>query len=107
MLCNICNVTIEISSDNVNERNIAILKNDVYVCLPCSDVIDFMDTPKKKQISKNTNNDVKKDVKKENKKPVLFFCNNCKINYEGKNCHKCNMTNPLYLRKKKIGKKKK
>ena len=105
MLCNNCNEEIVLNDDtNNNCKRIAIRYNDTYLCLPCSEVLSLFDEsckPKKKLEEKKTETKVEKKDSK-----TSFYCNKCKITYNGTECNSCGLKNPLFIRKK-VKKKKK
>ena len=105
MKCNICKENIVLNNDSSNNiicsRNFAVKFNDTYICTACNDAqMLFLDKPKIRR---------KKSEKKLQviKKEITYTCIKCKHVYKGSKCDKCNMINPLFVRKSKKKKKKK
>jgi hypothetical protein len=100
MKCSNCECDIVINPKN-NEKNVGILKENKYVCIPCDDVLLFISDNKEKVIIKETT------IVKEDKIILSqICCFKCNKPYEDNKCKECNLINPLIIRQNKKKKKK-
>lgn len=93
--CELCNCKIK--KITTNNKELGTLYKNKWYCLKCVDVVMFMgdnEKPiKEKPIKTLKVNDSK------------IKCPKCNLEIKGNKCEKCQMINPLLVRKKKIKRK--
>jgi len=108
MQCCLCNEILILPSDTfqaTESKNFAVKYENKYICTGCHDVqLLFDDTPNK--VSRKKIEPVKKKIIVFDQSPK-YTCIKCQNIYEGSKCEKCQMLNPLFVRKIKNKKKKK
>jgi|OM-RGC.v1.029078161 hypothetical protein len=105
--CVLCGIEIKVDSDN-NPKNIGLLRNNAYYCIPCYDVALF--TEDLNDLTSPTTKPVEKKETVTPKKTQSLSracCYKCNKPYENNKCTDCNITNPLCLPRKKNKPKKK
>mgnify|MGYP003964174957 FL=1 len=115
MKCYLCNTSVTIVSQiksGEHTKNIGIkIEPDKYICLPCEEVSMFFENDKTREKKPDCNQDCNQDCRVNSKTPIIteYKCINCKQQYSGSSCDKCDTINPLYCRqaKKKHNKRKK
>ena len=106
--CKICDIEINFDDTNTTDnRCIGVMHNDEPYCIPCHEVIIFMDDKHKKL--RNAPIESKRIVQKSVSK-TIYCCMKCNdiLTTQNPTCLKCNWTHPLLKRPmKKLKKKKK
>lgn len=95
MKCHLCNISI---SYNEDDDNIAVKKDDLDFCLKCSEVYDF-------SVELDNSPVEEKIIEKPQKIVNKILCPKCKEEYNGNKCSKCDLINPLAIRKPKTKRK--
>ena len=115
MKCDICNTDVifpDQTTTITDSRNIAVKKNNNFICNACNDSLMFFsdisnvkkdksNVKKDKSIKNNNANTVKKQIK------PMYICIKCKVSYGGAICKECKTPNPLFSRNMPRKKKKK
>jgi hypothetical protein len=110
MRCYICDGQISLNDEeNHNNRTIGVKYNDHYYCIPCHEIVLFMEVPEDKLLYDAEQNEPTTHINATNTQPPIsqYFCMKCKrtLNRETPTCPDCNWSHPQLCRISKKTKK--
>lgn len=105
--CKTCEIEIYFNDINITDnRCIGMIHNDEPYCVPCHEIIIFMDDKPKKERTKPTDSKI---ISQKSFSKTIYCCIKCSniLTSREPTCLKCNWTHPLLRRPQKKSKKKK